>query len=208
MLHLLFLGFALAASPGPDFFLILRNTLASGRFAGYMTLLGNRAGFCIHMTLAIAGLSAVLKSSAALFLAIRVLGAAYLVWLGARKIVDRLRARGGTEGRPRAEARVDAATAIRQGFLNNLLNPKVSLFFLSFFPQFASPESLADSPWTVAAVFFVGNSLWWIPLILVAGVGRLRSALGRVQAALDWIFGFVFVGYGLRILQREIVRQV
>ena len=57
-------------------------------------------------------------------------------------------------------------------------------------------------------MFFVGNSLWWIPLILVAGVGRLRSALGRVQAALDWIFGFVFVGYGLRILQREIVRQV
>jgi threonine/homoserine/homoserine lactone efflux protein len=203
MLQLMGLGFALAASPGPDFFLILRNTLSSGRFIGFMTLLGNRFSLCIHISLAIAGLSIVLHNSATLFLAVRLLGAGYLIYLGGQKLFARL-GRNRTRPDPPRVAAVDAMTAARQGFLNNLLNPKVSLFFLSFFPQFTTREALADAPWTVAAVFFVGNSLWWIPLILLVGVSSFRASLYRFQSALDLLFGFVFVGYGLRILVTEV----
>ncbi len=203
MLHLLGLGFALAASPGPDFFLILRNTLSSGRFIGFMTLLGNRVSLCIHISLAIAGLSIVLRNSATLFLAVRLLGAGYLLYLGGQKLIGQLGRDRTRSDPPRIEC-VDALTATRQGFLNNLLNPKVSLFFLSFFPQFATREALADSPWTVAAVFFLGNSLWWIPLILLVGISRFRAQLYRFQSALDMLFGFVFIGYGLRILVTEV----
>lgn len=203
MLHLLGLGFALAASPGPDFFLILRNTLSSGRFIGFMTLLGNRVSLCIHISLAIAGLSIVLRNSATLFLAVRLLGAGYLLYLGGQKLIGQLGRDRTRSDPPRIEC-VDALTATRQGFLNNLLNPKVSLFFLSFFPQFATRETLADSPWTVAAVFFLGNSLWWIPLILLVGISRFRAQLYRFQSALDMLFGFVFIGYGLRILVTEV----
>ena len=201
-LHLLALGFALAATPGPDFFLILRNTLSSGRFVGFMTLAGNRVSLCIHIALAIAGLSIVLRSSATLFLVVRLLGAGYLLYLGFRKLIEALqRSRSRTD--PPRVGTVGALAAVRQGFLNNLLNPKVSLFFLSFFPQFTTREMLSDSPWTAATVFFLGNSLWWIPLILLAGISAFRAYLYRFQAALDVVFGCVFSAYGLRIIVEE-----
>src|SRR5215468_6923256 len=81
MVHLFWLGFALAASPGPDFFLILRHTLSFGRIIGYATLLGNRLSLCVHISLAILGLSVVLQQSLTVFLFVRFLGAAYLVYL-------------------------------------------------------------------------------------------------------------------------------
>jgi threonine/homoserine/homoserine lactone efflux protein len=203
MLQLLGLGFALAASPGPDFFLILRNTLSSGRFIGFMTLLGNRFSLCIHIALAIAGLSIVLRNSATLFLAVRLLGAGYLLYLGGQKLIGQFDRDRDRSDPPRVGS-VDAVTATRQGFLNNLLNPKVSLFFLSFFPQFTTRDMLADSPWTVGAVFFLGNSLWWIPLVLLAGISSFRAPLYRFQSALDIVFGCVFIGYGLRIIVEEL----
>jgi len=203
MLNLLGLGFALAALPGPDFFLILRNTLSSGRLIGYMTLLGNRVSLCIHISLAIGGLSIVLQNSPGLFLVVRLLGAGYLIYLGARKLHERFKNPRTREDPPRA-ASLNALDAARQGFLNNLLNPKVSLFFLSLFPQFTTREMLSESPWTVAAVFFLGNSLWWIPLILLAGSTRIRTPLYRFQSVLDLAFGCVFIGYGLRIVMDEV----
>lgn len=203
MLHLLGLGFALAASPGPDFFLILRNTLSSGRLIGFMTLLGNRFSLCIHISLAIAGLSIVLRNSGPLFLVVRLLGAGYLLYLGSQKLFVQFRS-GRSRADPPGVATVSAATAARQGFLNNLLNPKVSLFFLSFFPQFATREMLSESPWAVAAIFFLGNSLWWIPLILLAGIASFRAMLYRFQSVLDILFGFVFIGYGVRIIVEEV----
>jgi len=203
MLHLFGLGFALAASPGPDFFLILRNTLSSGRFIGFMTLLGNRISLCIHVSLAIAGLSIVLRNSAALFIAVRLLGASYLIYLGGQKLIGHFNSNRNRADPPRVGS-VSAVTAARQGFLNNLLNPKVSLFFLSFFPQFTTPEMLSESPWTVGAIFFLGNSLWWIPLIFLAGISTFRSRLYRFQSVLDILFGGVFIGYGVRILAEEV----
>jgi threonine/homoserine/homoserine lactone efflux protein len=197
MWHLIALGFALAAAPGPDTFLLLRNTLAGGRAAGYLTLAGNRMSLCVHVSLAIAGLSAILARSETLFLAIRLAGAAYLVYLGAAKLVAlRKGAPPAEEPRPRA---FGGLAAVRQGFLNNLLNPKVSLFFLSLFPQFATPEMLSGSPWMVAAAFVGGNSLWYVPLVFLLSLARLRSSIRRFQRALDGVFGFAFIGFGLRI---------
>jgi threonine/homoserine/homoserine lactone efflux protein len=201
MWHLIALGFALAAAPGPDTFLLLRNTLAGGRAAGYLTLVGNRLSLCVHISLAIAGLSAVLARSETLFLAIRLAGAGYLVWLGITKLAA-LRKDRPREGEPRAVA-FDGLAAVRQGFLNNLLNPKVSLFFLSLFPQLTTPEMLSGSPWMVAAAFVGGNSLWYVPLVFVLSFARLRAAILRFQRALDGVFGLAFIGFGLRIAFEE-----
>ena len=204
MIHLFWLGFALAASPGPDFFLILGHTLSYGRLIGYVTLLGNRVSLCTHILIAILGLSIVLQRSVTLFLVVRFLGAAYLVYLGGRNLYvryhgDKTAAVGSTSGS------LSLTAAFRRGFLNNLLNPKVSLFFLSLFPQFTSRDMLAESPWSVATIFFLGNTSWWVPLILVVGVARLRALLFRVQFALDVLFGVVFIGFGFRVFWEEIV---
>ena len=202
MITLFVLGFALAASPGPDSFLIVRNTLVEGRRVGFMTLLGNRIGLCVHLAAAIAGLSVALQNSPALYLGVRLLGAAYLVYLGASNLVSRAR-RSPTSIVATPELGMATVTAVRQGMLNNLLNPKVSLFFLSLFPQFATDELLSGSPVTVAAVFLAGNTLWYVLLVQVVGWRWLRERLQRFQAALDLVFALVFVGLGTAIVIKE-----
>lgn len=202
VLTLFALGLALAASPGPDSLLIVRNTLVEGRRIGFMTLLGNRFGLCAHVAAAIAGLSVALHNSPGLYLGVRLLGAAYLVYLGASKLV--VRAKGASSfAAAGSQAGLGSFAAIRQGMLNNLLNPKVSLFFLSLFPQFASGELLSRSPVTVAAVFLAGNTLWYVLLVLVVGLRGLRESMRRFQAALDLVFAVGFVVLGSVIVIEE-----
>src|SRR5262249_32310718 len=148
----------------------------------------NRLSLCVHMSLAILGLSVVLQQSLTVFLFVRFLGAAYLVYLGSRYLLVRAHASDTQADSPDS---MNFATAFRRGFLNNLLNPKVSLFFLSFFPQFATREMLGTSPWLVAISFFAGNTSWWVPLILVIGISTFRAGLYRLQRILDVLFGIV-----------------
>ena len=202
MITLFVLGFALAASPGPDSFLIVRNTLVEGRRIGFMTLLGNRIGLCTHLAAAIAGLSVALQNSPALYLGVRLLGAAYLVYLGASNLMSRAR-QAPAAAVTGPGGGMASVTAVRQGLLNNLLNPKVSLFFLSLFPQFATGDVLSRSPVTVAVVFLAGNTLWYVLLVQLVGLRWLRERLQRFQAALDLVFALIFVGLGTGIVIKE-----
>lgn len=202
MVTLFVLGFALAASPGPDSFLIVRNTLVEGPRIGFMTLLGNRIGLCAHLAAAIVGLSVALQNSPALYLGVRLLGAAYLVYLGASNLVSRAR-QAPAAAVTGSGGGMASVTAVRQGLLNNLLNPKVSLFFLSLFPQFASGDLLSRSPVTVAVVFLAGNTLWYVLLVQLVGLRWLRERLQRFQAALDLVFALIFVGLGTGIVIKE-----
>ena len=202
MVTLFVLGFALAASPGPDSFLIVRNTLVEGRRIGFMTLLGNRIGLCAHLAAAIAGLSVALQTSPALYLGVRLLGAAYLVYLGASNLMSRAR-QAPAAAVTGPGGGMASVTAVRQGLLNNLLNPKVSLFFLSLFPQFATGDVLSRSPVTVAVVFLAGNTLWYVLLVQMVGLQWLRERLQRFQAALDLVFALIFVGLGTVIVIKE-----
>jgi threonine/homoserine/homoserine lactone efflux protein len=205
LLSLFWLGFALAASPGPDFFLITSHTLAHGRYIGYVTLAGNRLSLCIHISLAVLGLSLILQRSATVYLAVRLGGAAYLIFLGWKKFTADARRGGDIIGSAQNSCAIRAAVAFRQGFLNNLLNPKVSLFFLSLFPQFTSAELLERSPLAVAAVFFVGNTAWWLPLVFVVGSPTVRARLQKFQRFLDLAFGAVFIICGVRIIAGELL---
>ena len=202
MVTLFVLGFALAASPGPDSFLIVRNTLVEGPRIGFMTLLGNRIGLCAHLAAAIVGLSVALQNSPALYLGVRLLGAAYLVYLGASNLVSRAR-QAPAAAVTGSGGGMASVTAVRQGLLNNLLNPKVSLFFLSLFPQFATGDLLSRSPVMVAVVFLAGNTLWYVLLVQLVGLRWLRERLQRFQAALDFVFALIFVGLGTGIVIRE-----
>ncbi len=204
MIQLFWLGFALAASPGPDFFLILRNTLSGGCRLGYATLLGNRISLSLHISFAIFGISIAIRQSASLYLAIRFLGASYLIYLGVRNLLTRFHENSARPDTALLDT-LTARAAVQRGLFNNLFNPKVSLFFLSFFPQFVTTEMLAQSPWTVAAVFFVGNTSWWIPLIFFLGNPTLRKSLYRFQFLLDVLFGLVFIWYGVRIIWQEML---
>jgi threonine/homoserine/homoserine lactone efflux protein len=138
MFEIFFLGLALAASPGPDFFLMTNHTLYGGRKLGYITLLGNRCSLIFHLTFALLGLSIILQQSSTVFTFARILGAIYLIYLGYNKLKNGWKLPKNTASPQRVT--VTAFQAFKMGFLSNFLNPKVSLFFLSIFPQFLSSE--------------------------------------------------------------------
>jgi threonine/homoserine/homoserine lactone efflux protein len=135
--HRLFLFFVaaliLAATPGPGIFYVLARTLGGGRREGMLSALGTFAGGMFHVFAAALGISAILAASATAFHTVKYAGAAYLVWLGIRMIRTR-------NAELPVETFAPARGAFGQGIVTEVLNPKTALFFLSFIPQFISPQ--------------------------------------------------------------------
>jgi len=202
--------FALAALvlimiPGPDQALITKSALTGGRAAGLMTMLGGALGLTVHATAATAGLSAVLLASATAFTAMKIVGAAYLIWMGLQTLRAAVSSRRETprgDGVAPAEQRkLRRAAALRQGFLSNALNPKVALFFVTFLPQFLDTGGAA--PWAQAlllslifAVLYVG----WFGLY-VSAVDRLGRFLRRpaVKARIEKVTGLLLIAFAIRL---------
>ena len=130
-------GILLNLTPGPDTAYILGRTVGQGREAGIASALGICVGSIFHTCAAALGLSAILATSALAFGALKLLGGGYLIFLGAKMIIER----SEPSDRPLHFRRCTNAAAFRQGALTNVLNPKVALFFLAFLPQFIDPAS-------------------------------------------------------------------
>lgn len=192
-------GILLNLTPGQDTFYIIGRSIAQGRGAGSLSVLGITSGCVVHTLAAAFGLSAILATSASAFLIVKALGAAYLVYLGVTMMLDRSAA-----GAPREtmSTRESAWAIYRAGFLTNVLNPKVALFFMAFLPQFVDPA--ADSKIAaflfLGAVFMCNGTIWCLILAWGASAmsGRFRerpSAGMLVRRAA----GALFIGLGFRL---------
>jgi len=186
----------LILTPGPDMLFVLGQTLAGGARRGWAATCGIYAGALVHIALAVLGLSALLAASPGLFLAVRLAGAAYLLWLGIGALRSALRPAATSHAVPEARGRA----AFWQGTLTNLLNPKVALFFLAFLPQFVAPDR-APAP---VQMLLLGLLL---PLLaapffaaLIALADRAVAALSAARRWLDGVTGAIFLGLGLRLL--------
>ncbi|HDR9040851.1 TPA: LysE family translocator [Burkholderia vietnamiensis] len=194
--------FLLNITPGPDTAYIVGRSIAQGRDAGLMSALGISAGACVHTLACAFGLTALLAASAAAFTAIKLAGAAYLIYLGVRMII----AKQDGAPAPAAAAQPIAAKPLRQlfmqGFWTNVLNPKVVLFFVSFFPQFVSAGSphKALAFLALGSVFVVMSTVWSCIVVWIAGgVTQRFSGKSGVKKWLDRTVGSAFVGLGLRL---------
>ena len=191
-------GVILNLTPGPDTFYILGRSMAQGRSAGVASALGIGAGSLIHTLAAALGLSAIIAASATAFFAVKLAGAVYLVYLGARMLFTRT----STAPIPTAFTSSGFFAVFQQGMLTNVLNPKVALFFLAFMPQFIA----ADSPTKFAAFltlglcFVVTGTLWCLCLAWFASLlgNRLRGS-PSLSAALNRMAGALFVFLGIRL---------
>ncbi|MBO2464110.1 LysE family translocator [Actinomadura violacea] len=201
-------AFALAALvlimiPGPDQALITRSTLVGGRAAGLLTMLGGATGLAVHAGAAAVGLSALLLASAKAFTALKTVGAAYLLWMAVQTLRSAARSRREPEEAPARRARQRPASALRQGFLSNALNPKVALFFVTFLPQFLSVGSTASAAHQrtllLSAVFAL-LYLGWFTLYVAAvdGFGRLLRR-PRVKAAIERVTGVLLIAFAVRL---------
>ena len=187
-------------TPGQDTALTIRNTLAGGRRAGVATGLGVAAGQALWTVAAAAGLVALLAASQPAFLALRLVGAAYLVYLGVQALLAAIRGGGGGAGSPRGGGAADARVALRQGLVSNLANPKMAVFFTSLLPQFAPAGDGAFAVMTALGLLFSALTFAWLGAYSVA-VARARDLLGRtrVRRALEAATGAVLVALGLRL---------
>ena len=186
-------------TPGQDTALTIRNTLAGGRRGGIATATGVAAGQAVWTIAASAGIVALLSASEPVFRAIKLAGAAYLVYLGLQSLVAAVRGHEHSPTPRNGNDTTAATRALRQGLLSNLGNPKMAVFFASLLPQFA-PEGSASFVALLALGFlFCSMTFAWLTLYTVA-VTRARTLLGgKVRRALDAVTGVVLVALGARL---------
>ncbi|HSL66152.1 MAG TPA: LysE family translocator [Gaiellaceae bacterium] len=187
-------------TPGQDTALTIRSTLAGGRGGGLATAGGVAAGQAVWTIAAAAGLAALLTASQPAFVALRLAGAAYLVFLGGQALLAAVRGRGGTTHGAAGGGAARARVAFRQGLVSNLANPKMAVFFTSLLPQFAPAGDGAFAAMTALGLLFSTLTLLWLAAYAVA-VARARDLLGRtgVRRALEAVTGAVLVALGLRV---------
>ena len=188
---------ALNLAPGPDMLYVSTRSLAQGRRAGVISALGIAAGAVFHTIAIASGLAALLRALPLAYDVVRLVGAAYLIWLG----VQALRGKAG----PAADQPLDRAdewAMFRQGAITNILNPKVALFFLAFLPQFVDPArgSVALQLVVLGCLFNCSGTLVNIAVAyLAASAGRWLGARGHVERIFRWLTASVFIGLGLRL---------
>ena len=182
---------AFLAVPGPSVIYIVSRSLAEGRAAGVVSALGVQAGGLLHVAAATVGVSAILASSATAFSVVKYAGAAYLIYLGVRRLLDD---EGDDPGRAEPAGR---RRLFWQGFVVNSLNPKTALFFLAFLPQFVDPGRGAVAPQVLAlgVLFLVLAMLSDSTYAVVAG--SIRPWLGERRRAMARVSGVSYIGLGL-----------
>lgn len=185
--------------PGPDTFYILGRSLAQGRAVGIASALGISGGAACHTLAAAVGLSAVIMATPSAFMAIKLLGAGYLAYLGLKLLSS---AQSNMGGQTKMAGNGFVPT-FRQGLITNLLNPKVALFFLAFLPQFIDPQSgnhfLSFS--LLGLTFIFTGTVWG--LVLAFGASAIHGKLQQKPGILRWfnkLTGFLFVGLGVKLV--------
>lgn len=200
LLSFAFIASLLVMSPGPNGLLIAKTVPTSGKAAGFANVAGFAIAFYLHGALSILGISLILVQSAQAFLFVKMLGAAYLCWIGFKALRDACKETQVAHNISPTHRQRNLVNAFIEGFLTNALNPKTSMFYLAAFPQFISqaPGALGAS-FVLVFVHSVLNLIWFSAMVLlfnrIAGVSRNRS----FQRWLKGITGVVFIGFGAKL---------
>lgn len=187
--------------PGPATLLTVARATSSGTRVGIATGAGVAAGDVFHTVMAMVGISAIIAMSATLFSVVKYIGAAYLVYLGIRAIIER------TPADPTAGAlAISASRAFRQAVLTEVLNPKTALFFLAFLPQFVRPEngSVMLQLMTLGIVFVLLGL--FSTVVFAVSAGRLGTFLRRNPSVVKWqgkVVGGIYCALGVRLALQQ-----
>ncbi len=186
--------------PGADMALVTRQVVMRGRRAAQVTVFGNITGIVVHATALAAGLSALIVASATAYTAVKLAGAAYLVYLGVQSLRHARRTRREQGGLAAEPVRAPRGNPFLQGLISTVLNPKPALFFLSYLPQFIDRSHPIVFQLALLAGIHVVVGLVWLTAY-ASLVSRLQGALARprVKAALERASGVVLVALGVRV---------
>ncbi|MDQ0270874.1 LysE family translocator [Cytobacillus purgationiresistens] len=200
-------SFLLIIVPGPDTAVITRNTIVHKKSGGFKTLMGTLLAISVHTIAAIVGLSAIIMQSAIVFTIFKYVGAAYLIYLGIKALLS-IRQRNNTLKAELEElpdgVQDNRKSLMLQGFSANILNPKVAVFFLTFFPQFVNPQTDTFFTFVMLGVVYLFIKFAWFGLfIYIIDLVRAWMKKEAVKKAIDGLTGAIFIVFGLRLALEE-----
>ena len=193
-------GLVAVVTPGPDFAITLRSSLAYSRRAGVYTALGIGLGNTIHATYCLIGIGALISQSILLFNSVKLLGAAYLIYLGVKSLQAKPVNAESLQDNRRI---VSAFAAFRLGLLGNLLNPKATLFFLALFTQIVQPETPLVAQVVYGGTVALQSLVWFALLALLISQRWVKQLLVNVSHWLERVTGALLILLGFRLAMTE-----
>ncbi|MFK9095024.1 LysE family translocator [Bacillus salipaludis] len=186
--------------PGPDTAMTTKNTLTVGRSGGIKTLLGTLCALLIHTFAAVIGLSAIIVKSALLFSVFKYAGAIYLIYIGFKTLWSLKNNEAAASKDTNTENKYGHTTCFRQGFLTNLLNPKVAIFFLTFLPQFVDSGTNTFVPFLIMGITYtLLTAIWFIPYVYLINQISAFMKKPSTQKVVQGLTGFALLGFGLKL---------
>lgn len=182
-------------SPGADFAMVTRSSYAQGRKAGLAAAAGIALGVQVHVLYTVLGIAVIISQSPLLFLAMKVLGAGYLIYLGYQSLTNTTRI--SLEGQPSATGLL---AAVRTGFLTNALNPKTMLFVVSAYTQVVQPGTPLGLDFAYGAFMSFAHWVWFSLVAVFFSSAGLRKAMIERQVVVDRVIGVALIGLGLAVV--------
>ncbi|MFJ7744570.1 LysE family translocator [Peribacillus sp. NPDC097295] len=190
--------------PGPDTAIATKNTFSVGKRGGLQTMLGTCCALLIHTTAAVLGLSAIIVKSALLFSIFKYVGAVYLIYLGIKTLWGLRNKEVAATDEMNSENKYESKSCFKQGFLTNLLNPKVAVFFLTFLPQFVNPGHDTFLPFLLmGATYTILTALWFFFYIYLLNQISAFMKKPRTQMVFEGITGTILIGFGLKLAMEK-----
>jgi len=188
-------------SPGPDMVIVMRNTIVGGRAGGLQSSLGVLAGNMVHITYCAIGIGWLISESILAFNILKYAGAAYLIYIG----VMSFRAKDmALSAETKAELQKNAGKSwFLQGFLNNILNPKGTLFYLGVFTMVITPETSAATTLLLVLIMMSVSALFWLFFVFTLDSTIVRNVLERGQKIVNRVFGGLLIFLGIRVAFME-----
>lgn len=186
-----------AMSPGPDFIMVVKNALTYSRKTGIWTAIGLGMGIIVHIFYCLAGLAFIISQSIVLFSIIKFLGAAYLIYVGFKSITAQ-----STKVEIHEQTKKEDLSwraALKSGFFTNVLNPKVTLFFLGLFTLVITPGTPAITLGIISLIMVVDTMLWFSLVATFFTEKRIRAIFEKFQNMFNKIFGGLLIAFGIKV---------
>ncbi len=185
------------ASPGPDFVLISRNSLAYSRKTGIYSAIGLGLGILVHVTYSLVGIGFIISKSILLFSVLKYAGAAYLIYIGYKCL--KAQPQGAQTATLQKKSDMGAFAAMRMGFLTNVLNPKATLFFFALFTQVISQHTPKIIQVAYGLEMALATFLWFAFVAVVLSHSLIRNRFSKIQHYVERTFGVILIGLGIKV---------
>lgn len=185
-------------SPGPDFAMVMRNSLVYSRRTGVLAALGLSLGIALHVTYSLLGIGLLISRSILLFNAIKWIGALYLIFIGVRSLIAR-QPKDDKQLLSVEKQDLTTSQALRMGFLTNALNPKATLFFLALFTTVVSPSTPVAYKLVYGLEMVIATFAWFAFVAVILSHSKINSLFARVKHRIEKVFGVVLIAFGLKV---------